>query len=182
LGIKPVVGVLDFITKTTEGIRNTTTYWDGKHRNRIRQPRYFGPDQVLQPYSSEKAQGQEYLHVIEEGKYRNQSYLYHVSVEGRVVLLSDSNVFCIRGNKEEAFAEWSVPIQDIRWVEISNVEGGIVILSSKYQSSNLFESPTNKRVIFVQPHQVEFIFKKLVQVLRRLKHPSCPTTVSKLPL
>jgi hypothetical protein len=38
--IKPVVGTIDLLTKTTEGIKNTTTVFD-KEKQRARVPRAF---------------------------------------------------------------------------------------------------------------------------------------------
>jgi len=46
IGIKPVVGAIDLVSKTTEGIRNTTTIFD-KTVTRNRPPRYIGPDKAL---------------------------------------------------------------------------------------------------------------------------------------
>ena len=47
-GLKPAVGVVDLVTRTAEGIRNTTTYWDDKGRQRVRPPRYFGAEGLLE--------------------------------------------------------------------------------------------------------------------------------------
>jgi hypothetical protein len=46
-GLKPVVGTIDFVSKTTEGIRNTTTMGD-KVLGRSRFPRKIGADKVLE--------------------------------------------------------------------------------------------------------------------------------------
>lgn len=45
--MKPVTGLLDLAAKTTEGIRNTTTYFDKEEISRTRKPRLFGPDGTL---------------------------------------------------------------------------------------------------------------------------------------
>jgi vacuolar protein sorting-associated protein 13A/C len=42
--VKPVAAVLDMAHKTTEGIRNTTTYFEREERVRTRKPRAFGID------------------------------------------------------------------------------------------------------------------------------------------
>ena len=47
IGLKPIIGVVDLVTRTAEGIRNTATYWEEKNRGRIRPPRYFSRDKVL---------------------------------------------------------------------------------------------------------------------------------------
>ena len=44
--MKPAVGAIDFVSKTTEGIRNTTTMND-KQLERSRLPRTIGADRVV---------------------------------------------------------------------------------------------------------------------------------------
>lgn len=49
---KPVVGVMDFLSASTEGIRNTTTVFDQADLDRVRLPRFISPDGVLRVSSS----------------------------------------------------------------------------------------------------------------------------------
>jgi len=51
VAIKPTAGVLDLATKTTQGLKNTTTIFD-EVKQRKRAPRYFGPDRVLVPFNA----------------------------------------------------------------------------------------------------------------------------------
>jgi vacuolar protein sorting-associated protein 13A/C len=44
---KPVVGVFDFASNVTEGIRNTTTVFDQEELDRVRLPRFIGSDGIL---------------------------------------------------------------------------------------------------------------------------------------
>lgn len=46
--IKPVAGILDAAAKTTEGIKNTVTYFDDKpNENRVRNIRpVYGPEGI----------------------------------------------------------------------------------------------------------------------------------------
>lgn len=44
---KPVVGVFDFASNVTEGIRNTTTVFDQDELDRVRLPRFIGSDGIL---------------------------------------------------------------------------------------------------------------------------------------
>jgi vacuolar protein sorting-associated protein 13A/C len=46
VGVKPVVGVADFVARTSEGIRNTTTMGE-KEKQRSRPPRVMGADGTL---------------------------------------------------------------------------------------------------------------------------------------
>lgn len=44
---KPVVGVFDFASNVSEGIRNTTTVFEQNELDRVRLPKYIGPDGIL---------------------------------------------------------------------------------------------------------------------------------------
>jgi vacuolar protein sorting-associated protein 13A/C len=44
---KPAVGVMDFLSASTEGIRNTTTVFDQNDLDRVRLPRFISADGVL---------------------------------------------------------------------------------------------------------------------------------------
>src|SRR3990167_6350300 len=88
LGLKPMVGAVDMLTRTAEGIRNTATYWEEKNRGRVRPPRYFGRDKVLEIYSEHRAIGQEILYTLELGRYRSNFYIDHVEEANTIVLIS----------------------------------------------------------------------------------------------
>ena len=44
---KPVVGVVDFLSHSTEGIRNTTTVFDQGELDKVRNPRFIAADGVI---------------------------------------------------------------------------------------------------------------------------------------
>lgn len=44
---------------------------------------------ILQVYDPVKAEGQQYLYTVEDGKYRTDWYLFHEKLEGMVVVISD---------------------------------------------------------------------------------------------
>jgi vacuolar protein sorting-associated protein 13A/C len=99
---KPVVGVFDFASTATQGIRNTTTVFEGADIDRIRLPRFTAADGVLrvsfcvvrprrslalqrltqfantQPFSGREALGQSWLKDLENGKYFNETYVAHL--------------------------------------------------------------------------------------------------------
>eukprot|EP01103_Thecamoeba_quadrilineata_P000443 TRINITY_DN10380_c0_g1_i1.p1 TRINITY_DN10380_c0_g1~~TRINITY_DN10380_c0_g1_i1.p1 ORF type:complete len:564 (-),score=101.04 TRINITY_DN10380_c0_g1_i1:75-1562(-) len=184
--IKPAVGTLDLLTRTTEGIRNTASYLNDQKRHlRKRPPRYFGPDSILLSFSLEKSEGQELLSTIEEGKFQKESYLFHMKIvqQQRVVLVSNLHVFYVKVSMEHPanimlnpFLDWRVLVKDIKVLYVSEAEKGIVILLRNHQSNSLFETPSNKRLIHAPSAQVEAMFHKLQRVLCVLKHPSITTT------
>jgi hypothetical protein len=44
---KPAVGVVDLVTRSAEGLKNTTTYWEEGSKKRVRLPRFIGGDGVM---------------------------------------------------------------------------------------------------------------------------------------
>ena len=109
LGLKPTIGVVDFVTRTAEGVRNTATYWDEIHRDRARHPRYFGRDTVLETYSEFKAVGQEALYTVERGRYRHEFYMHHIEEQTALILISDVHILSVsRFNTKQE--DWHVKI------------------------------------------------------------------------
>jgi vacuolar protein sorting-associated protein 13A/C len=49
---KPLVGVFDLVSTSTEGIRNTTTVFDQDALDKARLPRYIASDGVIRVSSS----------------------------------------------------------------------------------------------------------------------------------
>jgi len=93
LVLKPVVGVVDFITDTTEGIKNTANNSQDK-RERIRPPRYFGLDRVVRPFDAVPSEFQLFIRTLEDGRYERHTYLYHIQLlPDAFVLFSDLSMF-----------------------------------------------------------------------------------------
>jgi hypothetical protein len=83
--VKPLTGVLEFATKTTEGIRNTATYIDAKATNgqqwqrEVRVRRYpctFGKMNEMLVYDEHEAEGH---YLLNKSGHIDENYLYHVS-------------------------------------------------------------------------------------------------------
>lgn len=112
LGLKPVIGAVDFVTRTAEGVRNTATYWDEIRRGRIRPPRFFGRDKVLETFSEFKSCGQEILYTVERGRYRNEFYMHHIEEETTIILISDTHIVSVSrfDTKQE---DWHVKISGL---------------------------------------------------------------------
>ncbi|ORY32314.1 hypothetical protein BCR39DRAFT_523905, partial [Naematelia encephala] len=75
---KPTVGVMDFISSSAEGLRNTTTVFDQGDLDRVRLPRFLAMDGVLRPFSAREALGQSWLKDLEAGAYFSESYVAHL--------------------------------------------------------------------------------------------------------
>ena len=83
------------LLKPTAGIRNTTTVFDTPARERVRvasshpvsdcrrlysrQPRHTPADGVLIPYDARAANGQYFMKELNDGAYRKEFYVAHIS-------------------------------------------------------------------------------------------------------
>jgi len=77
MAAKPIAGTFDLFSQTADGIKNTTTYFSDNTRERVRLPRYFGPDKVLYPYDREKSEGKFVLCMLDEESSKTENYLWH---------------------------------------------------------------------------------------------------------
>jgi hypothetical protein len=81
--LKPVVGAVDIVTRTTEGIKNTTRYFDEKRKAPIRPPRYISSDKLISVYDLEKSLGQQILRTVDKPKLRREAYVFHMFLKDK---------------------------------------------------------------------------------------------------
>eukprot|EP00761_Pharyngomonas_kirbyi_P013510 gb/GECH01013539.1/.p1 GENE.gb/GECH01013539.1/~~gb/GECH01013539.1/.p1 ORF type:complete len:3191 (+),score=691.51 gb/GECH01013539.1/:1-9573(+) len=93
--VKPMVGVLEFATKTTEGIKNT---FDA-HVDRIRMPRVFSESGAIIPYNTLSTRGHHLLNGILANSWDNetdqdvQQYVLHVRInQDQWLFLTDKQI------------------------------------------------------------------------------------------
>ncbi|KAI1358803.1 hypothetical protein F5Y08DRAFT_104397 [Xylaria arbuscula] len=116
LATKPAVGVFDLASNVSEGIRNTTTVFDGSELDRVRIARFIPVDGIVRPYNQREALGQSWLKQVDNGKYFNEDYIAHIELprEDMVVMVTYSRILLIRSRKLSA--EWDVPLQDVQTI------------------------------------------------------------------
>ena len=116
LATKPAVGVLDLASNVSEGIRNTTTVFDGQELDRTRFPRYIPNDGIVRPYNSREAMGQYWLKQVDNGKYFDELYIGHLELpkEDMVVMVTFARILLIRSRR--LTSEWDVPLKDIQTI------------------------------------------------------------------
>ncbi|KAJ7038206.1 vacuolar protein sorting-associated protein 13 [Mycena alexandri] len=117
---KPVVGVFDLASNVSEGIRNTTTVFDGPERDRVRLPRHVSADGVLRPYDARAATGQYWLRDLDNGTYRQEAYVAHINAPGgdNVVLLTSSRVLSFWSKKLKL--DWELPFSQVQGVTVED--------------------------------------------------------------
>ncbi|KAK6083317.1 hypothetical protein SCUP515_02059 [Seiridium cupressi] len=113
---KPAVGVLDFASNVSEGVRNTTTVFDGSELDRVRITRFIPSDGVVRPYNQREALGQSWLKQVDNGRYFNEEYIAHLELpqEDMVVMVTYSRILLIRTRR--LTTEWDVPLKDVQTI------------------------------------------------------------------
>ncbi len=116
LATKPAIGIFDLASNVSEGIRNTTTVFDGEGLDRVRLTRFIGTDGIVRPYNQREALGQFWLKQLDNGKYFNEQYIAHLELprEDVVVMLTYSRIMLIKSKK--LTSEWDVPLKDIQTI------------------------------------------------------------------
>lgn len=116
LATKPAVGVLDMASNVSEGIRNTTTVFDGQELDRTRYPRFIPNDGIVRPYNAREALGQYWLKQVDNGKYFDEHYIGHLELpkEDMVVMVTFARILLIRSRR--LASEWDVPLKDVQTI------------------------------------------------------------------
>lgn len=116
LGTKPIIGVLDAASNAAEGIRNTTTVFDGSELDRVRITRYIPSDGIVRPYNQREALGQSWLKQVDNGKYFDDGYIAHLELprEDMVVMVTYARILLIRSRR--LTTEWDVPLKDVQTI------------------------------------------------------------------
>ncbi|KAF4595031.1 vacuolar protein sorting-associated protein vps13 [Ophiocordyceps camponoti-floridani] len=116
LATKPAVGVLDMASNVSEGIRNTTTVFDGSELERTRLPRFMANDGIVRPYGAREALGQFWLKQVDNGKYFDEQYVGHLELprEDMVVMVTYARILLIRSRR--LTSEWDVKLKDVQTV------------------------------------------------------------------
>jgi len=111
--IKPAVGVADFASNVTEGLRNTTTMFDPPTQDRVRQPRHVPFDGVLGTYSAREAIGQTWMREVDRGHFKRDHYVAHVEIQSsdNVVLLTTSHIISFFSVKLRL--DWSLKLSQL---------------------------------------------------------------------
>lgn len=113
---KPAIGVLDLASNVSEGIRNTTTVFDGSELDRVRLARHVAADGIVRPYSQREALGQSWLKQVDNGRYFDEAYIAHLELptEDAVVVVTYARILLMRTRRMTA--EWDVPLKDVQTI------------------------------------------------------------------
>ena len=128
--VKPAAGVLDFGSKTMEGIKNTATLGQAVTQRR-RPPRVFGPEGELTRFDATMAEGMLLLDVAAKKRpgLRRDVYTWHCPLaKNGILLMTDRHVISMR--KPEGAApelKWSVGLWLVERVEMRGLRVVIAV-------------------------------------------------------
>lgn len=118
LVVKPVTGVVDFASKTTEGLKNTALYLEDRpNENRIRYPRVFYSDSaIIKEYNSVDSK---LFAIINKTKYEEKYGFENTQFMDSFVLTDREFLLVLKEDIigvqiEDEKIEWAVPIEDLK--------------------------------------------------------------------
>lgn len=151
LATKPAIGIFDLASNVTEGIRNTTTVFDGEGLDRVRLTRFIGQDGIVRPYSQREALGQFWLKQLDNGKYFNEEYIAHLDLpeHDSVVMLTYKRIMMVKAKR--LFCEWDIPLKQLQTISMEKT-GIMLHLRGNRQGPFI---PT------VDESSRQFLFKKI---------------------
>jgi len=138
-------------------------------RTRLRYPRYFGRDKLLEVYSEEKAHGQAFLYSLADGRYINEWYCFHVNITNHAtVLVSNQSIILLSVEDGKCKKEWRVLLRDIKTGGVEKVAEGIQLTLEPKRGSISYLSG----VTLVQGFQKsggKKILRRLIEVKNKSK-------------
>ncbi|EGW35577.1 uncharacterized protein SPAPADRAFT_131526 [Spathaspora passalidarum NRRL Y-27907] len=118
LPTKTAIGFFDLASNVSEGIRNTTTVFDGEGLDKVRLPRYVAPHSIIKPYSVRDARGQYWMHSIDGGVFYGEVYLAHLVLAGeeRCVLVTYKKIIMFDIN--QLVSKWIVDFGEVKSISV----------------------------------------------------------------
>jgi hypothetical protein len=149
--IKPTVGLIDFGTRITQGVKNQVLGDGDRVTERARRARHFGVDGRLEAYSAHHAYGRWLLLSVIEQRPKKQraaaaeAYVHHVDMEHGVLLLSNRRLLKVERRRVRVL--WEVQLQQIESIETTRSQrsGGALVIA---QPSAGAEQSTSLRALF----------------------------------
>ena len=126
LFLRPVVGVVDLITDTSEGIKNAAVYAQYV-KERKRAPRFIGKNRILISFDIERSTLQFLLRTIDDCRFEHHFFINSWSITSNsFILLSDRRLFSFTKASPTPKKNWSVPIAELQ--DINMIDSGVNLL------------------------------------------------------
>jgi len=160
IAVKPVTGVFDLASKTSEGIRNNTNIHPERFRLRI--PRFINPRDPIKEYSVDESEGNFLLKQNKELIAKNEEvghnakefeYKFHVALPDCTFLLTSFSVICL--SKKGSY-RWSFPLTEISRLGTNVAKAKLNIYLKNYRSFGIF-SQLRKKITIYCPNELILI-------------------------
>lgn len=127
LPTKTAIGLFDMANSVSEGVRNTTTVFDGDAIDRVRLTRYIGRDGVVRPYSQREAVGQSWLKAANNGKYFDEEYLAHLNLgtEDKAVVVTFTRIMLL--STVRLVTEWEIEFHDLQTIAMERTGLALIL-------------------------------------------------------
>jgi hypothetical protein len=168
LYVKPFVGAVDLVTRSAEGLKNTTTYWEEGSKRRVRLPRFIGAEGVMHVFQKHKAEGQWILYTLSSGKYfveRREFYKAHFSIGVKTTLIvTTAGIIQITDEKEDFY----ISISAIERITIDRkvYADGIIVIFNKPDNGGAAPTPRKICCVFNNQNFAHELIKLLTALLR----------------
>ncbi|CAD8204171.1 unnamed protein product [Paramecium pentaurelia] len=158
--IKPVTGVLDVISKTSEGVKNQLSSDEQPNNNRIRYMRpFYESDGYFKEYNWVEAECYEVIKGIKKGKYENHRLLRVVTIERDKksfgLILTDTSLILF--DLDEHLKLWSILYEDIENISFS---GNVIQLKNK-KSKRAFQGKSITQLTMSSSNQSQQITEEI---------------------
>lgn len=156
--VKPMVGIMDFFSKTTEGVRNATTVADRACTGtRRRLPRNAAVDGIIEPYAAEAAEGCCILYQFAGGRYIDEQYVFHVHLVRQVLLGTRTLLLLLDKRAYDYRRVWRLRLTRISGFSVSARDRMLVLhyvpkKAAAVESAYSVQCPTAATLALVQSH------------------------------
>ncbi|ODV77801.1 vacuolar sorting [Suhomyces tanzawaensis NRRL Y-17324] len=118
LPTKTAIGLFDFASNVSEGIRNTTTVFDAEGLDKVRLPRHIANNEVIKPYSQREAQGQYWLNAVDGGIYFEEKYLAHLLLSGEEKAVMVTYRMLILFETNTLTSKWVIRLDQVKSISV----------------------------------------------------------------
>ncbi|ONH69567.1 Vacuolar protein sorting-associated protein 13 [Cyberlindnera fabianii] len=125
LPTKTAIGVFDLASQVGEGIKNSTTAFDGDGLDKVRLPRHVARDSVIEKFNEREAQGQFWLKMAGGGEFLNEDYVAHVVLPGEELAVIVTYKLILMMSTATLGVNWSISFDQIK--SITQEKTGIKI-------------------------------------------------------
>ncbi|KAF5121413.1 hypothetical protein DV113_003859 [Geotrichum candidum] len=127
LPTKTALGFFDLAQSVSEGVRNTTTVFDGNAIDSVRPPRFISLEGIVRPYSQREAQGQAWLKVANNGEFFRDNYLAHLSLADDEMIIIITYLRIMLLSTATMATEWEVRFRDLQTIAMERTGLALIL-------------------------------------------------------